>query len=581
MKQQFKTANIFSDVKVEQFPRHLFDLSYTNSFTCNHGLAIPVFIDDVRPGDKIDLNSFGRIQLQPLATATLQNLKVYFRYFYVPYRLLWDKWDKFISQDGFVETPLIAPYTLMNSTHLNTLNKEQHLGNLLDMLGVNLVNLSGSLTDDGKAGILDYDAKARLQFNIFRFLAYLKIWDRYFRDENLQDTVCPESDEVVSGYNAPESLIFNLLPVAYEKDYFTTALPWTQKGEPVNLSSYITSSDVIPVNTYEFTDDDGITMSMPQFKDITLGLVYPKQGAAVREFGGISKTAETDVSVNVPESLSPYLGSIPRAMDLKIGVYPEDLEKINVSSININELRYANALQRYLERLALGGNRPAEFYLSMYGVKVDDLRIGDPLYLGGGSTYVNVTPVTQQARSTDEPMGSLAGNGTSTPSFRINEPYYCQEFGIVMGIMYIRPELNYMQGLCKEMQLFSHLDFYNPIFAHLGEEAVMKSELILKSTIDNTTNDTNNDEIFGYQSRYAYLKHRRNEIHGELKTNLSHWLLASHLPQDIALNSDFITVQQNYDIFANINEDEHHYICEIHHKYLKEANMPDFSVPSL
>lgn len=579
MKQQFKTANIFSDVKVEQFPRHLFDLSYTNSFTCNHGLAIPVFIDDVRPGDKIDLNSFGRIQLQPLATATLQNLKVYFRYFYVPYRLLWDKWDKFISQDGFVETPLLAPYTILNSAHLNQLNGHGYLGNLLDMLGVNLFNVS----IDGTGRPIEYDGKARLQFNIFRFLAYYKIWDRYFRDENLQDTVCPESDEIVSGYNAPESLLFNLLPIAYEKDYFTTALPWTQKGEPVNLSSYITSSDVIPVNTYKFADDDGITMSMPQFKDITLGLVYPTQGAAVREFDGISKTAETDVSVNVPESLSTYLGYTPRAMDLRIGVYPEDLEKINVSSININELRYANALQRYLERLALGGNRPAEFYLSMYGVKVDDLRIGDPLYLGGGSTYVNVTPVTQQARGTElsEPMGSLAGNGTSSPSFRINEPYYCQEFGIVMGIMYIRPELNYMQGLCKEMQLFSHLDFYNPTFAHLGEEAVMKSELVLKSDIDNTSSETNNDEIFGYQSRYAYLKHRRNETHGELKYNLSHWLLSPYMTQDVALNSDFITVQQHYDIFASTLDSEDHYICEIHHKYFKEANMPDFSVPSL
>lgn len=564
MESNYKAANIFSDVKVESFPRHVFDKSYTNSFTCNHGYAIPVFVDDVIPGDRIDLKSYGRVQLQPLATASMQNIKCYIRYFYVPYRILWEDWDKFISQDGFsTETAILAPYTTVNGEFMNQLTTRYGSNTLLEYLGINFSNW-----EDNQ--FVPKIPNSKISFTLFRHLAYFKIWNRYFRDENIQSELSLV-EELVPGLNSfvLSNPLFEFLPVAYEKDYFTTALPWTQKGEPVSLSAFISgiASGTVDNTAVRFTSEDPNEVVPSSWRKLVVGFNV-NDSSPVYNTGIVSNNVDSgdDVFMNLV---------IPT-----VTVEPSSLS----TSVNINELRYANALQRYLERLALGGNRPAEFYLSMYGVKIDDLRIGDPLYLGGGSTYIHVNQVTQMSESANTPLATLAGNGVATPSMEINEPYYCQEFGVVMGIMYLRPEINYSQGIAKETQLFGHLDYYNPIFAHLGEEPVMTSELYADSNlvIDPAHPEFNNDDIFGYQSRYAYRKARRNEVHGELKSDLSTWLLSANFVRKPHLNSDFISVDQNYDIFAVIDENlSHHYICELHHDYKVESSMPDFAIPSL
>lgn len=570
MESNYKAANIFSDVKVESFPRHVFDKSYTNSFTCNHGYAIPVFVDDVIPGDRIDLKSYGRIQLQPLATASMQNIKCYIRYFYVPYRIIWEDWDKFISQDGFsTETAILAPYIVLDGNTMNTITSRYKSNSLLEYLGINFSNWSDNR-------FVPKADSARLPLTLFRHLAYHKIWNRYFRDENIQEEVQLLVNDILPGDNTNNGLqgnsLVNFLPVAYEKDYFTTALPWTQKGEPVSLGAFIQGigSGTVDSTLVRFTGERPDEIVSSFWKPVIKGYSYDNEGTP------------SPIWSNSPQSDNVVVGD---EVYMNLANPSVTIQGTSLStSVNINELRYANALQRYLERLALGGNRPAEFYLSMYGVKIDDLRIGDPLYLGGGSTYIHVNQVTQMSESANTPLATLAGNGVATPSMEINEPYYCQEFGVVMGIMYLRPEINYSQGIAKETQLFGHLDYYNPVFAHLGEEPVMTSELYADSSliIDPAHPESNNDEIFGYQSRYAYRKARRNEVHGELKSDLSTWLLSANFARKPRLNSDFISVDQNYDIFAVVDENlADHYICELHHDYKVESSMPDFAIPSL
>lgn len=553
----YSNANIFSDVKIESFPRHKFDLSYTNSYTMNHGVLVPNFVDDIKPGDLVNVKSYGRVQCTPLATSSMQNIKFYQRYFYIPYRLLWKNWDNFITQDGFVNTPILAPHTVINGTVLNTLMVNKQSNKLLDFLGVGFDNRDEN--DDP----IHYDERSQISFTIFRWLAYKLVWDTYFRDENIQNQLF-DIDNVMDGYNPYNPSYNAFLPIAKEKDYFTTALPFTQKGNPVTLGSDINIPQM-PIKWY---------MNDSRYTELSFGFRQdPNNPSLLRlpaiesgEIGSFLKT-NSNLSSDTTYQLTPLTGQ----------------SLTTATTISVNELRYANALQRYLERLALGGNRPAEFYLSMYGVKVDDLRIGQPKYLGGGSSYVHVTSIPQTSESATTPQGTLAGNGQVSLSMEFNEPFYAQEFGVLLGVCYIRPELNYTQGLPRMLQCFGHLDYYNPIFAHLGEEEVRKSELMLKPDIkiNPTQPESNNDDTFGYQSRYAYLKAKRNEIHGELKTTLSDWMISQRFLTPPSLNSTFICQPQNYDIFAVLDEVEDHYIAEIRHEYEMVSNMPDFAIPSL
>lgn len=585
MNSPYKAANIFSDVHVESFPRHVFNKSYTNSFTCNHGYLYPAFVKPVIPGDKIlKLNSYGRVQLTPLATNSMQNIKCYIRYFYVPNRVVWDKWDKFISQDGFVDNPMLAPFATLTGGELNSLMKSGNSLKLLDFLGVQFDNRT-DITDDG---FLPYSSNARVSFNLFKFFAYWLIWDTFFRDENIQDQIFNVDDVRPGHMNIPTGRLNSFLPIAKEKDYFTTALPWTQKGQPVNLNAALIGNAPVSFKQLDGAGNSSLlelfTNTIPMklvdnrvYKSIDNQVVY--QGA-VNQGGAVEYNY-----TGMPEGTFPVTArAIPQVDNAQPGTISAQVNVSDIStSFSINELRYANALQRYLERLALGGNRPAEFYLSMYGVKIDDLRIGNPLYLGGGSTYVHVTSIAQTVESADSPLATLAGNGQAQCSFSINEPYYASEFGYIFGMFYIRPELNYTQGLARDMQLFSHLDFYNPIFAHLGEEPVKQSELMLKTdiAINPAVPESDNDETFGYQSRYAYLKQSMNEVHGELKTTLSKWLLSSRFTTPPTLNSTFITQPQNYDIFAVLDDVYDHYIVEVRNEFEVESSMPDFAIPSL
>lgn len=573
----FSNGNIFTDVKVEKFPRHLFDKSFITSFTANHGLLYPHFVKDVIPGDRIDVHTFGRVQLQPLATASMQNIRAYMRYFYIPYRLIWDKWDEFISQDGFVQTPILAPYVELVGNQINKISDPR---SLLHYLGVRTFNQISSTEN----GIIQesFNDTSKLAFTLFRLFSYYLVWDCYFRDENLQNKVMDRFD-ITEGDNTAMFVSNNInffnqfLPISYEKDYFTTALPWQQKGQPVNLSAFVSSQFSLPVSF----SADNITYGNETGLAPTI-YSLPGKLRMRRPVGSVTEDlrfSEFIFDTNSTQFINEPDFYVDADMGAKTIIPGETLS----TSFNINDLRYSNAMQRYLERLALGGNRPAEFYLSMYGVKIDDLRIGQPLYLGGGYEYVHVTPVTQQSETATTPQGNLAGNGSASPNFGFNNPYTADEFGVILGVFYLRPEIHYTQGVDRELQLFSHLDYYNPIFAHLGEEAVKKSELIFTNgMVNREDNPDYNDPTFGYQSRYAYLKHCRNEVHGELVSTLSHWLLSTHFNGTVELNSDFITVDQNYDIFATIDENKSdHYICEFHHDFKVESSMPDFSIPSL
>lgn len=324
MKSKYSNGNIFSEVAIHKFPRHNFNLGHFNKLTMNHGLAVPFLSAFVVPGDRVDCNTFGRIQLQPLATSSMQNIRCYFRYFYVPFRLLWDEWDKFITQDES-ETSFDNPYyTAIGGSQASSLNILLQPGLLADYLDYGFYN------EDENGKIIYYNVDTTIDFNLWKFQAYHLIWDYYFRDENLQD---PTTIELRRGNNTsqiPLDYLTDLLPVAYEKDYFTTALPWPQKGDPVNLSAFVVQNSDFPF------------------------VVSPGSVAAPARFGYQFDGA-------LPQALFVTQTTPPEISTDTVALDPKGFS----TSLNINDLRYSNALQRFLERKALGGSRPSEFYLSM------------------------------------------------------------------------------------------------------------------------------------------------------------------------------------------------------------------------
>lgn len=532
---------MFNSVLFRKPKRNVFNLSHEVKLTGKFGELIPFMCTDVVPGDTFQVNSQSLIRAASMLSPIMHRVNVYTHFFFVPNRLLWNNWENFITggEDGnaepvFPTINLTQPFLFPRS--------------LADYLGI-----TTAINDDGSIG-------TTLSVSALPFRAYALIWNEYYRDQNLQ----PELN--ISKEDGPDTTTpKRLLIRCWEKDYFTSALPWTQRGGEAS----------VPLGDRAEVYLKGVEGGQvpSQLLRLTGGTQPP---------AGDLKVASVS-NVNSAMHVAPDSGGIIQRVNLDPhGSMYADLS--TAEPVTINELRRAVALQRWLENNARGGSRYIEQIFAHFGVKSSDARLQRPEFLGGGKTPLNISEVLQTSESTAEsPLADMAGHGIALGNTNKFKKYF-EEHGYVFGIMSIMPRTNYMQGVPRHFTKFDRFDYYFPEFAHLGEQPVYNSELYVPSAVTNAPLGEASG-TFGYQSRYCEYKYIPSTIHGEFRTSLDFWHLARKFKNQPTLNSGFVECDSDAEelgrIFpVTVGEDSQFYV-QIYNDVKAVRPMPKHVIPGL
>ena len=539
-------ANIFNSVKLKRPRRNVFNLSYESKMSVSAGKLIPIMCKPVVPGDKFRVNTEMLVRLAPLVSPMMHRVNVFTHYFFVPNRLLWNQWEDFITK-GVDGSDAPAFPTLSLPSVVNTATAHAVFGDrsLWDYLGLPSLNqigqaVFGTQSPNGVKAPIGYKVSA------LPFRAYNLIYNEYYRDQNLTQPVSFSLDggNTEAIYGLP--LLF-LKRRAWEKDYFTSALPWVQRGPEVT----------VPVQ------------GSGENLDITL-----KNKAADSYFVSSSDNRPTGKL----EVVNGVLFANHEPSSTSVGAYlsPDNFQ-VNVDElgVNINDLRTSSALQRWFERNARSGSRYIEQILSHFGVRSSDARLQRPQFLGGGRTPISVSEVLQtSATDSTSPQANMAGHGISAG---VNHGFtrYFEEHGYIMGIMSIMPRTGYQQGVPKDFRKFDNMDFYFPEFAHLGEQEIKNEELYLNP------NEADNEGTFGYTPRYAEYKYSLNEAHGDFRGNMAFWHLNRIFTAKPNLNTTFVECNPSDRVFATAGSSVDKYWVQIYQDVKALRLMPKYGTPML
>lgn len=520
-------SNRFSMIPSVNLKRSVFDRSHDYKTTLDSGYLVPFYVDEVLPGDSFKLNVATFARMNTPIVPFMDNVYLETFFFFVPTRLLWDNWQKFNGEQKNPgdSTDFLIPSLSNVSSFAN--------GTVFDYFGLPTgVNLNSSISP----------------INSLPFRAYNLIWNEWFRDENLQTSV-----SVPTGDGPDPVSNFNLLKRSKRHDYFTSALPWPQKGPSVDVGL----SGNAPVAGFEnvaFNASGSCSLNSgypdPGIRAVWDDGRFDRNIATIRGEGDLSsrtylgskedtggegslmtKFFLTSLSGNF-SSDSLFLESVPVS---GLGSLYADLS--NVNAITINDLRQAFQIQKLLERDARGGTRYTEILRSHFGVISPDARLQRPEYLGGSRSRINIVPVQQTSNTNDvSPQGNLAAYGLASDVRKgFNKSFV--EHGYIIGLVNIRADLTYQQGLNRMWSRRSRFDFYWPSLAHLGEQAILNKEIYAQGIeADN--------QVFGYQERYAEYRYYPSMITGKLRSTDSQSLDVWHLAQKFdslpTLSSQFI-----------------------------------------
>ena len=566
----------FSDAPAMYMKRTKFDRSHVYKTTFNSGKLIPIFVDEVLPGDttRMSVNYFARLAtpIKPI----MDNIYLDWFFFFVPNRLVWEHWQNFCfeQEDPGDSTDYVIPTVSATGNSGNA-----YIGSLWDYFGLP-VNTSGNIS-----GI-----------SALPFRGVYLIWNEWFRDENLQKSVKiqkGDANEVLNSARSSEqpswvftsgiSIVPGLAcpPRGKRHDYFTSALPWTQKGPGVSIGLAGTASIVDPSPTTGYllhsTGNQLVAVSAYGGDASSSGGRRISSGSGSISFNRYSSSSDYSAVGGFAGNTSDMItmSAQPASGFLANDSYVD----LDTSSIfTINSLRTAFQMQKFYERLARGGSRYTEVLRSFFGVVSPDARLQRPEFLGSFTKMVNVNPIAQtSATDNTSPQGNLSAYGVTAAKFHGFTKSFV-EHGYIIGFVCARADLTYQQGINKMWLRSTVYDFYWPTFAHLGEQAIELREIYAQGSEADTA-------VFGYQERYAEYRYKPSQITGKFRSsvtggNLDVWHLSQFFNNAPTLNEEFIVENPPIErIIAVPSEPE--FLLDIGFRYTTVRPMPMFGTPGL
>lgn len=545
--------HLFSQIPQAKISRSVFDRSHGWKSTFDSGYLVPFLVDEVLPGDsyKVKFNFLARLST-PIVP-TMDNLFLDTFYFFVPYRLLWKHWEQFNGQQDYpgASTDYLVPQTTAPS------DTGFQVGTLEDYFGL----------PTGVQGIKANELAAR---------AYALIWNEWFRDENLQNPINLSTYAEISTASGLDDIGLGdagfigqhkLLRRGKRHDYFTSALPWPQKGPGVELPLN-GNAPIVRDGNRAFALSDGDNSHI-------VGFSY--NGGR----GQLSKPlASSDANIGYSQYAQGTGSDITAPLLGYYGGLIADLS--SVTAATINSLRQAFQIQKLYERDARGGTRYTEILRSHFGVVSPDSRLQRPEYLGGSESPVIINPVVQNsatgATGAETPQGNLAAYGlVSSTSAKHGFTKSFVEHGIIIGLLNVRADLTYQQGIPRMFSRRTRFDFYWPVLAHLGEQAILNKEIYAQG-------NAQDEDVFGYQERYAEYRYFPSMITGKLRStdpqSLDVWHLSQKFDNLPTLSAQFI--QDNPPVSRILAvQNEPQFIIDSYIEMKCARPMPVYGVPGL
>ncbi len=522
--------SIFSKIEKTHVKSNTFDLTHDVKLSAQFGKLVPICIMDTIPGDNFHIKGNALVRLAPMLAPVMHRANVYLHYFFVPNRILWNNWEDFITGGRLGNDTSVHPYFNYNPSSWPA-------GLLPDHMGL-------PPTEDVP------DADYNIQVNALPFAAYQKIYNDYYRDQNFLE-------EVPFELNNGENTFNNFTAMrdrAWKHDYFTSALPWTQRGPevllPLGEEAPLALNEQANGDVYQFFRD----YQTPHNQLNNQGPVETTSSGATQRY----QTSGTDEGyISVEDS------------------HYADLSAATASSIN--DLRRAFRLQEWLEKNARGGSRYIEQIAVHFGVNSSDKRLQRAEYIGGVSSPIKFSEVLQTSNNDTQttPQGTMAGHGISLGGTK-SYSYYAEEHGYIIGMMSVLPDTAYEQGIQKHYFRADKLDYAFPSFAHIGEQPIFNGEVMLGETESDVL------ETWGYTPRYAEYKYMNNRVAGDFRTSLDFWHMGRKFEDLPPLNIDFINCDNSEvdRIFAVQGAEDNLWI-QVLNEVKATRKLPIFGTPTI